>query len=98
MLSSLAAKQNCWFNLEVDRDASLSECVEREREGGGGGDFAIAFTINSQWFSFSISPSHPHTGLGQQMRPEFAAIMSPIQSKRSTCSHRPELRELTRSG
>lgn len=41
--------------------------------------------------------SYPHPVLGQQMRPVGADMISPIQSKRSTCSHRPAGREFSRS-
>lgn len=40
---------------------------------------------------------YPHPAFGQQMRPVGAAMISPIQSKRSTCSHRHAGREMSRS-
>lgn len=41
--------------------------------------------------------SYPHPIFGQQIRPLGAAMISPIQSKRSTCSHRHVGRALSRS-
>lgn len=46
---------------------------------------------------FGNTRSYPHPMFGQQIRPVGAAMISPIQSKRSTCSHRHAGRELSRS-
>lgn len=54
-------------------------------------------TRSSSSRAHSDAHSHPHPVPGQQMRPVGAAMISPIQSKRSTCSHRPAGRELSRS-